>query len=117
GERVIDGEMQAVVVLVGMVMAVATLTALDASLPGGLISGGGTIDHARTMAFTTLVLAQLYNCFNARSERVSAFRHLFTNRILWIAIGVSVGLQAAVVYTPFLRDAFDTTPIGPADWV
>ena len=33
------------------------------------------------MAFTTLVLAQLFNCFNARSDRTSAFHRMFTNRL------------------------------------
>ena len=49
------------------------------------------------MAFTTLVLAQLFNCFNARSERASAFRGLFTNLWLWAAVALSVVLQVAVV--------------------
>ena len=49
------------------------------------------------MAFTTLVLAQLFNCFNARSDRRSAFHRLFTNRWLWGAIALSALLQVAVV--------------------
>ena len=53
----------------------------------------GYIVEARTMAFTTLVFAQLFNCFNARSDRVSAFHHLFTNRLLWGAIALSLVLQ------------------------
>ena len=69
------------------------------------------------MAFTTLVLAQLFNCFNARSDRVSAFHHLFTNPLLWAAIGLSVLLQVAVVYVPFLNDAFDTTSLDGPDWL
>src|SRR5690606_20805894 len=84
-DRVIDREMRIGVVFVGAVMAVVTLLALDAKLPGGLVHGTGTITEARTVAFTTLVLAQLFNCFNARSDRVSAFHHLFTNPLLWIA--------------------------------
>ena len=64
-----------------LVMAVVTLLALDLRLPGGLVGGSGDVVEARTMAFTTLVLAQLFNCFNARSDRTSAFRRLFTNRL------------------------------------
>jgi magnesium-transporting ATPase (P-type) len=69
------------------------------------------------MAFTTLVLAQLFNCFNARSDRVSAFRQLFANRLLWAAIAVSLLLQIAVVQVSFLNDAFDTTPLAAGDWL
>ena len=69
------------------------------------------------MAFTTLVLAQLFNCFNARSDRTSAFHRLFTNRWLWGAIALSALLQVAVVQLPFLNDAFGTTPLGLDEWL
>ncbi len=69
------------------------------------------------MAFTTLVFAQLFNCFNARSDRTSAFHHLFTNPLLWGAIALSVVLQVAVVQIPFLNDAFGTTPLSLTDWL
>ena len=116
-DRVIDAEMQVGVVFVGLVMAVATLVALDIGLPGGIFDGVDSLTEARTMAFTTLVLAQLFNCFNARSDRVSAFHDLFTNRFLWGAVGLSLVLQLAVVYLPFLNEAFDTTPLDATDWV
>ncbi len=116
-DRVIDREMRAGVIFVGFVMAVVSLLALDIGLPGGLVEGSGTLSEARTLAFTTLVLAQLFNCFNARSDRVSAFHHLFTNPLLWGAITLSLLLQVAVVYVPFLNDAFDTTPLGAGDWL
>jgi magnesium-transporting ATPase (P-type) len=98
-------------------MAVVTLVALDLRLAGGYLGGSGDIDEARTMAFTTLVLAQLFNCFNARSDRDSAFRHLFTNRWLWGAIALSALLQVAVVELAFLNEAFDTTPLALGDWL
>ncbi|MGH9265699.1 MAG: cation-translocating P-type ATPase, partial [Acidimicrobiales bacterium] len=116
-DRVIDAEMTAGVVFVGVVMAVVTLLTLDIDLPGGLVEGSGSLDEARTLAFTTLVLAQLFNCFNARSDRTSAFHHLFTNPLLWGAIALSLLLQIAVVYVPFLSDAFDTTGLGLTDWL
>src|SRR5690606_36747774 len=65
-DRVIDGEMLGGVVFVGLAMAAATLLALDIGLPGGLVEGDSSLSEARTLAFTTLVLAQLFNCFNAR---------------------------------------------------
>jgi len=116
-ERVIDAEMRFGILFVGLVMALVTLLALDIELPGGLVGGSGTLTEARTMAFTTLVLAQLFNCFNARSDRVSAFHHLFTNALLWGAIALSLALQIAVVHLPFLNSAFDTTPISVGDWL
>ncbi len=116
-DRVVDAEMARGIALVGFTMALATLLALDLRLPGGFIEGSGSIDDARTMAFTTLVLAQLYNCLNARSDTTSAFHHLFTNWLLWLALGASVGLQVAVVHLSFLNDAFSTSPLSPAGWL
>ena len=116
-DRIIDREMWIGIMWVGMVMAVVTLAALDLSLPGGLIEGTGGIVEGRTMAFTTLVLAQLFNCFNARSDRTSALRDLFTNPILWGAIGISLLLQVAVVHLPLLNQAFQTTPLDLGRWM
>jgi potassium/sodium efflux P-type ATPase len=117
GDRVIDRRMWVRIVWVGLVMAIASLAALDLGLPGGMLPGSGTIEEARTMAFTTLVLAQLFNCFNARSDRASAGRGLFTNRWLWGAVGLSLLLQAAVVHVPWLNQAFDTVPLSAQQWL
>ncbi|HSC51230.1 MAG TPA: cation-translocating P-type ATPase [Gaiellaceae bacterium] len=116
-DRVIDREMWLGIVWVGAVMAVVTLLALDLRLPGGIVGGSGSVAEARTMAFTTLVLAQLFNCFNARSDRTSAFHRLFTNPYLWAAIAFSALLQVAVVELPFLNDAFKTAPLGLDEWL
>ena len=116
-DRVIDREMWIGILWVGIVMALVSLVALDLGLDGGFLGGSGDVDKGRTMAFTTLVLAQLFNCFNARSDRTSAFQHLFTNRLLWGAIALSAALQAAVVQLPFLNDAFHTAPLQIDDWL
>ena len=94
-----------------------TLLTLDMHLPGGLIEGEQNLAVARTAAFNTLVLAQLFNCFSARSETTSAFRHVFVNRWLWAAIAVSLALQVAVVHAPSLNVAFGTVPLTVAQWV
>jgi P-type Ca2+ transporter type 2C len=116
-DRVIDAEMWIGIVWIGAVMATVTLIALDLRLPGGVVGDSGNVVEARTMAFTTLVLAQLFNCFNARSDHTSAFHRLFTNRYLWGAIALSSLLQVAVVELRFLNTAFDTTPLGAEEWL
>jgi magnesium-transporting ATPase (P-type) len=69
------------------------------------------------MAFSTLVIGQIFNAFNARSDRVSAFVRPFENRILWLAVVVTVGLQVAVVHVPWLQSAFDTAPLDVNEWL
>jgi len=117
GEGVITGRMWRGIVGVGVVMAAGTLLVLDASLPGGLIAGSGDVRYGQTMAFTTLMLFQLFNVLNARSDEESAFTRLFTNRWLWGAMGASAALQVLVVHVPFLQRAFGTTALSTADWL
>jgi P-type Ca2+ transporter type 2C len=117
GERVITRRMWAGIVFVGFVMATGTLLVLDAALPGGLIEGTGTLRYAQTMAFTTLVMFQLFNALNAHSDEYSAFEGLFRNSWLWAAIGLSLLLHVAVVYVPFLQEAFATTGLSAGDWL
>ncbi len=116
-EGVITPRMWGGIFFVGVVMAAGTLFVLDASLPGGLIEGSGTISYAQTMAFTTLVMFQLFNVFNARSDTQSAFVGLLTNSWLWAAVALSLLLHVAVIYTPFLQQAFSTTALSLNDWM
>ncbi len=116
-EGVITGRMWAGIVFVGAIMAAGTLLVLDASLSGGLIEGSGSMRYAQTRAFTTLVMFQLFNAFNARSDDVSAFRGLFRNPLLWGAIGISLVLHLAVIYLPFLQSAFSTEALSARDWL
>ncbi|MGA9526142.1 MAG: cation-translocating P-type ATPase, partial [Myxococcaceae bacterium] len=116
-DRVIDRRMWAGVILIGLVMAVGTLFAIDLHLPGGFIEGTHTLENARTAGFTTLVFMQLFNCLNARSEELSAFHRLFVNGWLWAAIALSVLLQVAVVNVPVLNEAFGTEPLSLNQWL
>ncbi|MEP6764018.1 MAG: cation-translocating P-type ATPase [Gemmatimonadaceae bacterium] len=116
-ERVITRPMWFGIAFVGAIMAAGTLFALDASLPGGLIEGAGSLRYAQTRAFTTLVFFQLINVFNARSDEHSAFQGLFVNRWLWASIILSLVLQAAVIYVPFLQNAFSTVSLSGTDWL
>ena len=117
GEGVLTARMWRGIVFVGAVMATGTLFVLDASLPGGFVDGAGGLRYAQTMAFTTLMLFQIFNVLNARSDEQSAFVRLFTNRWLWMAMIGSIGLQVLVVYVPLLQRAFGTIGLSAADWV
>jgi len=116
-EGVITRRMWVGIVLIGAIMATGTLLVLDASLSGGLIEGTGNLRYAQTMAFTTLVLFQLFNVFNARSDEQSAFHGLFRNKWLWGAVGLSLALQVAVICLPFLQTAFSTVCLSVGDWL
>jgi Ca2+-transporting ATPase len=116
-EAVITRRMWLGILFVAIIMAAGTLLVLDAALPGGFIAGSGSMQYAQTMAFTTLMIFQLFNVFNARSDERSAFQGLFRNAWLWSAIGLALVLQVAVVYHPVLQQAFSTAGLSPGDWL
>ncbi len=115
-QRVIDSRMGAGVLILGTVMAAATLGTIDLFLPGGLISGSSSLEVARTAGFTVLVFAQLFNAFNSRSENASAFHRLFVNPWLLGSVALGVALQILVVHLPILNKAFGTSPLTLQEW-
>jgi Ca2+-transporting ATPase len=117
GEGVLTPQMWRGIAFVGAIMAAGTLFTLDLSLPGGFVDGSGRLRYAQTMAFTTLMLFQIFNVLNARSDDISAFVGLFTNRWLWAALALSVVLQVSVVHVPVLQQAFGTVGLSASDWL
>ncbi|MEW5890330.1 MAG: cation-translocating P-type ATPase [Pseudomonadota bacterium] len=96
---------------IGVTMAVGTLGVLQY----GLATGDET--RATTLAFTTFVLFQFFNVFNARAERGSAFRqHFFGNRLLWLALAGVLGMQAAAVHWAPAQAVFRTSALSFLDW-
>ncbi|PWF81619.1 haloacid dehalogenase [Kocuria rosea] len=116
GDRILDAGLWVRVVLVGLVMAGSSLLSVDVFLPGGLVPGTGSLEEARTAGFTTLVLAQLFNALNSRSERSSAFHRMFVNPWLWGALGLAAVLQVLVVHVPVLQTAFGTAALDARQW-
>lgn len=73
---------------------------------------------ARSMALTTLVVAQLFYVFECRSERYSPFElGFFKNRLLVIAVGVSVSMHLMVLYLPALQTVFSTCALNIWQWL
>jgi len=97
----------------GLTMAVGTLGVL------WWAGGGANPDdpHARTLAFTTFVLFQVFNVFNARVGAESAFGpRTFSNGKLWLALAGVLGLQALAVHWGPAQGLFHTAPLSLSDW-
>ena len=70
----------------------------------------------QTIIFTTLTLAQMGNVMALRSDRESLFRiGLLSNRPLVGAVLITVALQLAVIYLPFLQRIFETQALSAAE--
>ncbi len=96
--------------LYGFTMAAGTLGLFRYAQPQGET-------HALTLAFTTFVLFQFFNVFNARNEHGTAFNHhFFRNRWLWFSLAAALALQALAVHWAPAQAIFRTTDLTLADW-
>ncbi|MDQ6420841.1 calcium-translocating P-type ATPase, SERCA-type [Paenibacillus sp. LHD-117] len=71
---------------------------------------------AQTVAFATLVMAQLIHVFDCRSSRSIFHRNPFQNKYLVLAVLSSLLLMVGVLYIEALQPIFKTVPIGLREW-
>ncbi len=99
-------------VLYGLTMMVGTLFMFQY----GLARHGQS--YALTLAFTTFVLFQFFNVFNARSEHSTVFnKNFFSNGKLWLALGAVLGMQVLAVHWVAAQSIFDTVDLKSDDWL
>jgi Ca2+-transporting ATPase len=97
----------------GILIGIATLIAFMITYqnnPDNLVYG-------QTVAFTTLVIAQLIHVFDCRSEHSVFDRNPFGNIYLLLAVLSSLLLLLVVIYWPPLQPIFHTTFLGIRDWM
>lgn len=103
--------------MLGDLLLVATTMTVGTLLIFFMAPISASILHKRTMAFTTLILFQLFNALSARSDSDSAFRDMFSNHWLWGSILLSVGLQVILLNLPYLQLAFGVVSLSGTDWI
>ncbi len=93
----------------------------------GLLMGGVTLSlqawaihsgdaHWQTMVFTVLCLTQMGHVMAIRSEKESLFSQgIFTNKTLFLSVLITLVLQLATIYVPFLNPIFKTQPLTPVE--
>ncbi|MEM3555120.1 MAG: calcium-transporting P-type ATPase, PMR1-type [Candidatus Micrarchaeia archaeon] len=101
------------IVMIGFLTCVGTLLIFSQYYGGNPYN----LDIARTAAFTTIVMFELFVAFACRSStRTLVEAGVFSNRSLIIAVASSVVLQLAVIYLPPLQTVFNTVPLSLDDW-
>ena len=96
----------------GFLIGVMTLLAFWLTLrenPNDLV-------HAQTVAFVTLVMAQLIHVFDCRSQYSVFHRNVFENKYLVWAVVSSLIMVLGVVYMDALQPIFKTTDLNFRDW-
>jgi len=72
----------------------------------------------RTFVFSTLLICELLNVYNTRSDRRSFFKvPVWSNKYLLIAVLISLTLNFVLIYTPPLATLFQLSPIPVIDWL
>jgi len=95
--------------LIGLVSLFAFLIAFQNNIE--------QLTYARTMAFATLVIAQLIHVYDCRNEHSIFDRHPFKNKYLNIAVLSSTILLLCVIYIEPLQPIFHTTHLKMIDWL
>ncbi len=113
-ESVLSRELWPLIGVQALVDAIATLGAF-----AWAYGGPETLGYAQTVAFTTLVTAELLRAYTSRSDILSIFTiGIFSNRWMVIATLSSFVLQLGVLYVPALRSVFSTLPLEfVRDWL
>lgn len=96
-------------IMIGGVTLIAFILAYQNN-PANLI-------YAQTMAFTTLVIAQLIHVYDCRSEKSVFSRNPFENMYLNLAVLSSLVLLLVVIYWEPLQPIFHTTYLDIRDWM
>ena len=110
GESILNASLIRRMIFLTPLMAAGTLLMFHRARPDGL-------EHARTVAFTTLVAFQWFQAFNARSHYQSIFSiGVFSNRWLLGGVGLAILLQIVVVHTSLGQTLFNTTHLSAIDW-
>ena len=92
-------------------------TLVNLGLFAWTLNSGRSLPEAMTMAFVSLVLIQFFKAYNYRSDHLSIFAGIFSNRWLNLAILFDLLMLIAVVYLPVLQKPFETYALSLIDWV
>jgi Ca2+-transporting ATPase len=111
-EGILSGVLWERAVVAGLVMAAGTLFLFRWEL-----DQTGSLEKAQTLALTTMVLFQVFQVGNSRSETLSVFRKSpFSNRFLFIATAAALTVHIAALYLPFTRYVLSVEPLGLEQW-
>ncbi len=113
GGGVLDRLVWERVILAGFVMGAGMLTMFRWEL-----NDSGSLIQAQTVALTTMVVFQVFQAGNARSETESVFRrNPFSNKFLFVATAAALGIHVAALYLPATQYVLRVEPIGLDAWV
>jgi Ca2+-transporting ATPase len=81
------------------------------------LQSGASLAEARTVAVNVIVMIEVFYLLNCRSLTLSMFQiGVFSNRWLFVGIGVMILLQLGFTYLPWMNQILNSAPISLEAW-
>lgn len=107
------------VFFVSILMTVGTIVLFNLKYSELLSMGWNQHDalaRAQTVAVTFIIFFQIFYLFNCRSLKNSIIKiGFFSNKYVFLGVGLILILQALFIYTPFMQDVFGTASLDCKD--
>lgn len=111
-EDILSKKMISSITAIGIAGTIVTLLAFILEL------GHASVAKAQTIAFTTLVVFEMFVAFACRSETHPIYKiGFFSNQWLLLSVILSLILQLSVLYVPYLQQMFSVEPLTNDEWV
>ena len=78
--------------------------------------GQTSIEHTRTLMFTTVVMFEMMLVFSVRFSHRHYFTHFFKNKLLLFSVALSIAFQLFAIYSPIMQPILQTVPLTQTDW-
>jgi magnesium-transporting ATPase (P-type) len=112
GEGVVNREVLVRLAWVSVLITTATMAVFYWMLQQDV-----SMEVARSVAMTQMVMFQFFHVFNSRSLRRSVFRvPLSANPFLAVSLSVAILAHIGALHLPFMQLIFDTTPLSLGQW-
>jgi Ca2+-transporting ATPase len=103
-DEIIDRELKKKIVRTGVITGLTTFGIFKGSLLFGI-----SLQKARTLAFSNLVLSQIISVYNCKTNKISK------NKYMNISAIACVIMLGGMIYTPFICSFFSTVPLNIKD--
>lgn len=108
--RTIWHELLAVSVIAGLISTVISTFLYFSNITDG------SIEHTRTVMFTSVVVFEMLLVFSMRFSNKHYFTSFFENKLLLLGVALGIGLQLLAVYHPAFTPILETEPLDLSDW-
>jgi Ca2+-transporting ATPase len=122
-ENIINKRLFVSIIIRGIIITIVSLSlyyfALELYAPNwrNLPKDSPDLFLPRTFVFSTLLICEILNVYNCRSERHSVFSISFwSNKWLILAVAISLLLNFILIYNPVLSNIFQLAPLPWYDW-